>query len=362
MKILHVITGLPKAAGTSVFVGELAARQAADGHDVSVLVRCHGDNCYPIPMSVRIVTGGQSIDRPDIVHVHALWDPWLTRTALAYRKMGAKLVWSPHGMLTPWALKSKWPKKMLGLLLYQYWSLRKADILHATAESEVGDIRRIGLRNPIVIAPLGVNIDALVTSSKEKYICFVSRIHRKKGLPNLIRAWSQIPMSVKRGWKIKIAGPDQDNHLSELYGLCDSLGISYVPTAAYSPSNAEIEFIGPVFGKAKDQLYAKASFSVLPTYSENFGSVVIESLAQATPVICTKGAPWQDLEEYDCGLWIDIGVEPLIKALTRFMRLPQSQLHAKGESGRHLVEVKYTWQAVSKIIGESYKEVLHRAY
>ena len=35
----------------------------------------------------------------------------------------------------------------------------KADMLHVTAESEIEDVRRMGLKNRVVVAPLGVNID-----------------------------------------------------------------------------------------------------------------------------------------------------------------------------------------------------------
>ena len=38
MKILHAITGLQKAAGTSVFCGEVANGLAAMGHDVTIAV------------------------------------------------------------------------------------------------------------------------------------------------------------------------------------------------------------------------------------------------------------------------------------------------------------------------------------
>ena len=38
MRILHVITGLPKAAGTSVFCGEVCNGLVAVGHDVTLAV------------------------------------------------------------------------------------------------------------------------------------------------------------------------------------------------------------------------------------------------------------------------------------------------------------------------------------
>ena len=46
-----------------------------------------------------------------------------------------------------------------------------------------------------------------------------------------------------------------------------------------------MEFIGSVFGGAKDKAYRNADLFVLPSYAENFGSVVVEALSYGVPVI-----------------------------------------------------------------------------
>jgi glycosyltransferase involved in cell wall biosynthesis len=79
------------------------------------------------------------------------------------------------------------------------------------------------------------------------------------------------------------------------------------------------------------------------------------------PVITTKGTPWGELlgEEGSnappgggagssgrCGWWIDIGVEPLARALEEAMGLTDDERRAMGENGRRLVEARYTWEQV----------------
>ena len=83
--------------------------------------------------------------------------------------------------------------------------------------------------------------------------------------------------------------------------------------------------------------YVSADYSVLSTYSENFGSVVIKALAYYVPVICTKSAPLEELETYKCGWWIDIGVEPLRKALYEALLLDEITLHEMGLEERLLL-------------------------
>ena len=380
MKVLQIVQGISNEAdGVAVFVRGLAAELRRQGHVCDVLTR---DDCRVEMENGRGDAGSLSrVEREkgreyDVVHVNALWSPWLHRMAKEARKAGCKIVWSPHGMLTPWALKNKWWKKALGLALYQWWDLRKADLLHVTAQSEVEDVRRLGLKNEVVVAPLGVEIrdkrleirDKRVESRDKRVdggartLLFVSRVQRKKGLPMLLEAWAKIrdkreeirdkreesrEKSVEEGWVLKIAGPDQNGHTAELKEQAKRLGIE-----------DSVQFLGPVYGEAKDELYASADLFVLPTHSENFGSVVVEALAAGCPVVCTKGAPWSELETEKCGWWCDTSAEGIEGALRDAMSLSDDDRRAMGENGRRLVEAKYTWEAVGKKMLAAYEEVL----
>ena len=85
---------------------------------------------------------------------------------------------------------------------------------------------------------------------------------------------------------------------------------------------------------------------------------MVEALAAGTPVICTKGAPWEELETHKCGKWIDIGVAPLVQALLEMMLLTDATRAEMGACGRALVEARYTWHAVCRTILKSYDNLL----
>ena len=120
----------------------------------------------------------------------------------------------------------------------------------------------------------------------------------------------------------------------------------------------DFEFVGPKYGDELQREYATADLFVLPTHSENFGSVVIEALAHGLPVITTKGAPWVEIETNRCGWWIDIGVEPLAKTLRTALSLGDKERCEMGQRGRRFVEAKYTWAAVVKAMEQAYESVV----
>ena len=356
MKILHVIAGMRKAAGTSVFAGEVANELVAQGHEVTIAVadpKC--EDSYKLDPRVKLIGFCEVVVADyDVVHIHALWSPVLSKIAKSAYRAGVKVVWSPHGMLTPWALRNKWWKKFLGLALYQYWSLRRADMLHATAESEVADIRRLGLKNRLVTAPLGVRVNeakphcllspSISNSGNKHTLLFVSRVQRKKGLPNLLDAWARLPCELRGDWTVRIVGPDQDGHTAELVAQANKLGIL-----------DEVAFVGSRYDADLDAEYDAADLFVLPTHSENFGSVVIEALAHRVPVVCTKEAPWKELETQKCGWWIDDNVDALEVALRDGLSRVERGEHVEmGKRGLELVKSKYDWKVIGKTLSDAY--------
>lgn len=287
-----------------------------------------------------------------VLHSNGLWtavNHWVTHQA---RRRQVPLIVQPHGMLEPWALAYHGWKKRLALSLYQRRDLESASLFIATAEQEAESIRRFGLRQPIAVIPNGVELavgggeDRIVTHrNTARTALFLSRIHPKKGLLNLVNAWGELR---PRNWRLVIAGPDEDGHLAQVMSLVRQQGITEC-----------VEYVGEVEGQRKAALYRDADLFVLPTFSENFGVVVAEALAHGLPVITTRGAPWTDLERFGCGWWIDTGVGPLVDTLREAMSLPEDERKTMGERGRRYVQ-RYDWNIIARQTAEVYRWVLAR--
>ena len=288
--------------------------------------------------------------RPDVVHVNCCWTPLCSMVTLWAKQMGLKVVYTPHGMLEPWIMsRHYWTRKLPAILLYQRRAVRAADLIHATAESEKQNILKLGWNNNVHVIGNCVDVNSIGMKSdwrRKKRILFLSRVHVKKGINFLIEAMAVLKDEFN-GYVVKIAGPGEESYVEVLKGLAQRLRV-----------DDKMEFVGPVFGDKKFDLYREADVFVLPTHSENFGIVVTEALACGTPVITTKGTPWEELESCQCGWWTEIGTDPTAEALKAFLCLSEDELEAMGRSGRRLVEERYSCQRIAKEFMEMYNVVV----
>lgn len=287
--------------------------------------------------------------KPALVHVNCCWMPCCALVQKWAQKKGYKVILTPHGMLEPWIMKRNyWTKKIPALLLYQKTAIKSANCIHATAESEKQNILKLGYNNKIEVIANGIDVENIKIKDnwrRNKNILFLSRIHVKKGIEFLLEAVSSLKPQLE-GYTITIAGEGEQTYVSSLKSKTIELGIDKM-----------VNFCGGVYGEKKWELYRKSDVFVLPTYSENFGIVVAESLASGTPVITTKGTPWEELNTHRCGWWIEISSKTTKAALIKFLALSENQLKEMGYNGRKLIETKYSNKAVALEIMNLYTKL-----
>lgn len=287
--------------------------------------------------------------KPNVVHINGCWLPQCAFIQKWAQQEGYKIVLSPHGMLDPFVIKRHyWTRKLPALCLYQRKAIVKADCLLATSEREMLSLLQLKYNNNIAVIPTGIDIEAIETKStwnKTKIILSLSRIHKHKGLNFLIEAVANMKDTLS-GYRVLIAGDGDPFYIEQLKNLSLKLGVDKI-----------VNFIGGVYGENKWRLYKKADFFILPTFSENFGIVIAEALASGTPVITTKGTPWQDLETNHCGWWVDIGTEGLIPALEAAVSLNEMDLEIMGTNGRKLIEKKYSSRVMAEDMVKLYEKI-----
>jgi glycosyltransferase involved in cell wall biosynthesis len=267
-------------------------------------------------------------------------------------------------MLDPWALNHRKGKKRLAWWAYARRDLLEASAIHATAELEAGYVRKaLGKRcPPVVVVPNGVELPEVRSVSRRhgetetrRRILFLSRIHEKKGVLDLVKAFGWMDPA---GWELVIAGNDDGGHEA----ACKEL-------ASLQPNAERIRFHGPVKDGDKWELYRSADLFVLPSYSENFGIVVGEALGMGVPVVTTTATPWGEFahakaQRYkdtkgELGLWVvEPGVEAIKEAMREAMELSDEQREESGARGAEWIRREFSWEAIGKQFLEEVGKVL----
>lgn len=294
-----------------------------------------------------------AIGEVDLIHNHGMWQMNSIYPGLVAKRTTTNLITSPRGTFSNWAMQQGTPMKKIFWPIFQRPALNATTCFHATAESEYRDIRRLGFKQPVAIIPNGIDIPELSQKKADetRTLLFLGRIHKVKGLDNLLTAWSEVQTRFPE-WKLKIVGSDNGyygstGYLNELIALASRLKLT------------RVEFTGEVRGAEKLCAYRNADLYILPSHSENFGMTVAEALALGTPAIVSKGAPWEGLVKKGCGWWIDNGIDPLIVCLEEAMSLSSQVRSSKGLLGRNWMIEEFSWSRIGLMMDQTYHWLLY---
>lgn len=380
MKVLHVVASLTMEWGGPVAVIQGLTRalneQGVDSTIFATAGRRVGTD--PIPLdwcstkmfpttwpamlwtgyapSIRSGLRG-AMDTHDVVHIHELWHYGGYAAYREARRAGRPYIVTVHGGLDPWALRHRGLKKRLYMALVQRRILQGAMAIHAVTEQEAFQIKAQGIDARISVIPNGINADEFAILPDKKaflrqwpqlegklLILFLGRIHPKKGLDLLARAYAQI-VSHRDDVALVIVGPDEGNYRASVESLLLAAGVS-----------SKVFFTGMLGGHEKLCAYAAADIFVLPSYSEGFSMAVLEAMASGLPVVITPHCHFPEVADAGAGLIVEPEHGQLRDALARLLDEPGLR-RQMGERGRRLVKERYTWDAVAAQMKRLYQEV-----
>ena len=294
MRVLHIVPYLPKASGVTTFVVECTDELQRIGNPQTIAINDMSQwdvavSQVGVPrIEIARALEGMKCGEWDVLHIHGIWSPFMHRFVSVAISYSIPIVWSLHGMLAPWAFRSKLWKKLPVWWLWQKRDLHAATILHATTEMEAGWIREHGFSGRLEIIPLGTHLpkhgleNVTKSDNSLQTLLFVGRVNPIKALDNLIRAWALVGEDIKfKQWQLRIVGTVDLKYKKSLEDLSKMLGVSN-----------SITFVAPKYGDDLEMEYKNAAALVLPSHSENFGGVVIDALARGLPVIASRNTPW----------------------------------------------------------------------
>ena len=418
----------------------------------------------PLNPTVHVVRGPQAFgfapglldtllhSDADLAYCAGLWK-YPSLAALRWsRRTGKPMVVAPHGMLDSWALQNSGLKKQIAGWLFQNAQLRQAACIRALCEAEAQSIRAFGLKNPIAIIPNGIDLPGDAGQRQDhkttdygttgqgqrgaesgerrmekgegsaggspgsfsqplpwtnmippgqKVLLFLSRIHPKKGLVNLLRAWAVLRKTEDgrrktEEWVLAIAGWDQGGHEAELKRLATELGLAWadgrdqrtedrgqrtevggqrseasgstsdlrssifhLPSSPSPPRpSLSVLFTGPLHGEDKRAALGGAEAFVLPSFSEGFSMAVLEAAGAGLPVLLTPQCNFPELAKVGGAVEVSPDAAGCEAGLRQLLALTDTERQTMGRRGRDLVARDYTWSRVAEQMFSVYRWLL----
>lgn len=285
----------------------------------------------------------------DVVHHHSIWLRTLHYAHKAARRMDAPFVVSPRGMMDPWAWSHHRGRKAFASTFIHHGAFEAVNGWHATSAEESADLRRLGFKQPICVAPNGVSLPLASETEAAKIhwrsilrdqldrpiALFYSRFHKKKRLLELIDTWLDYG---SKDWLLLVVGIPEEYTARMIE--------NYILRSGHSGRVIAYD------GAGHPPPYAIASLFLLPSHGENFGLSIAEALANGVPALVTDTTPWKGLNQNGAGWcvpWSDYGAA-MLKATSENLEA----LSLRGSAGREWIRRDYSWAASARLLSDFY--------
>ncbi|MEH1869817.1 MAG: glycosyltransferase [Nostoc sp.] len=332
LKILHYIPVYAPAwqfGGPVLSVSQLCEGLAALDHEVEVFTSNAGlENQLELPLNQPVIRNGVKVtyfqQEPgmgihcpgieqavtararefDIIHITGVWQRTSGAACKAAKNQDVPYVVSPRGALGPYSWQQKTAKKILYYLWQEHFNMTNAAGIHYTSKQELQECLWLKLPGKSFIIPNGLNTEfwqpALEEAkiwrksqnlSEDEFILLnVGRLHHKKGLDLLPQALAPLR---NLNWRMVFVGGDDDGTKAKLQHQFQAANLS-----------DRVIFLERCEPKKLPAIYSAANLFVLPSRHENFGNVIVESLACGCPVLISDKVGLHDEVAEGCVGWV----------------------------------------------------------
>jgi len=302
----------------------------------------------------------EEIENIHLLHMFQLWDYPIYAAASIAKKNKKPYIISTGGIFTQeWRYRSI--KKALYLKIIAINVLKQAACIHIDNEKELDGLRRLGIYNPVVIIPNGVNY---IEVDKGKYrklaediwpslynktvVLFLGRLSKEKGLDNLILAWEKVVQKEPNAILL-IAGPDFKGYLHKLKELVKEKMLK-----------DKIVFTGFVGGEKKIAALVRADIYVQPSYSEGFSTSILEALSFGKPCIITKMCNFPEVERLGVGDCVEPDHNSISNSIIKHLNLSSMEKKFIENKAKALIKDKYLLDKIIYKYKVIYEKIMNK--
>lgn len=288
---------------------------------------------------------------PDVIYLQGLFQGCILPCLQLANKHNIKVVLAPRGELCAGAMRKKY-KKIPYIIFLRINHLLDDVSYQSTSEEETTAIMKylgcgkdsIHYLTNIPSIPTKGYMRSEKKSGKGNFV-FISRIHPKKNLIGAIRFFQKI----KTVAVFDIYGPLEDEkYWDECKQEIEKL-----------PSNVSVRYCGLVLHEKIHETFSHYDAFVFPTFSENYGHVIAESLMSGTPVIISDQTPWSDINEFACGTAISLdNPDGFSNEIDKISNFDEQQMQECRERIKKYLDYKLNISAIKKRYQDAFHEVI----
>lgn len=272
----------------------------------------------------------------DIIYLNSLFSKHFAINPLRWKQQGklkSQIVLAPRGMLRDGALAVKPIKKQLFLGYAKLSGLFKNIHWQSTSSEETLEIKKridanVSITEVSNFPGIADNINPLQKEEGKLKLCFIARILDIKNLNFAIDVLKEIKMS---HIIFDVYGPKED---IDYWHLCEQ-------NAKLLPANIEFKYHGILTPSQIGETISKYHALFLPTRTENFGHIIVETLQNARLVIISDQTPWRYLEKENVGF--DIALTDATKfteAIYKLSSMDQFQFDEMSKKSLSFIQAK----------------------
>lgn len=259
------------------------------------------------------------------------------------------VVISPRGELYDAAIRQKSVKKKIWIAIIKLF--QKKINFHGTNNYEREIIHSMFPKSKsCTVIPNFIEMPNFLDKRVEDKIVFIGRINPIKNIHVLIEAFAQVH-KVKPDVRLEIIGSArlelEKDYLRSLEEMLHVLKLEGV-----------VNFLGHKEGEIKNEIISSSKALVLPSKSENFGNVVLEALAQGTPVIASKNTPWNLLNESNAGFWIEAVPNEISNVILKLFNLSESEYISVRKNAYNLCSTNFDIKMNTHVWENYYKKII----
>lgn len=302
----------------------------------------------------------ENIKKYDIVYaIHWYNHPVMTFAKIAHEKKVPFILAAYASLMDPARSLNSRGKKILDFL-YTKNMIKNTPGFHSVGELETNQYIKLGVKKEkihhidhglvledfIIKNKSNIFEKININPKKDRYIIFVGRIDKKKGVDILINSFVEIEKNFD-DVSLVIVGTGLPSYEIELKELVTKLNLK------------KVIFTGFVSEDEKLELLEAATLFITISHSDVHTIAAQEAMAMGVPIILSKASDWPEIDEYNAGVTIDIDVKSVEDAIKKMLD-KNTNLSKYGENAKKLIEERFLIESLIPKYEKMFETVIER--